>query len=1024
MKDLRPVDPPVKVTVADGRVISINQVGRLSLSVLLCSGHRSNDKVVTFDNVYHVPTLTATLISVSQLVNSGHIVRFADNQWTVQHGKGGQDMCCAREVNGVYEILTPESAPLTSATESAFVAALRRNPAPLSVWHRRLGHLNLAACRRLASSPAVRGVVILQDDHPPACKSCALAKVTTAPAPSTRSSPDEVANGVCHLDLSGPVKRSYHGNEFFLVAVWRDYLRVYGLKSKSEASTRATEFLRFVERQAGVAPSQLKTIRTDGGTEFINSDFRQIVAAEGLRHQHTTRYRSSQNGVAERAIRTLTEMACAMLIESRLPHYLWEDALHHAAYIRNRVPKRGATITPHERLLGSKPTLAGIPVFGQTLVVRTPEPHRRKILRFNGRGSIGGFVGFSEEIRGYKVYIPGDGRPIKESTDVAILDSMLVDEISLDDDQNSPTPEQEANEALERPALLPSNAIASTLHDTGLTTEAVEAVNGTSDLTRRRRSERISARAIGSAFLCLVEIIREPLTVAEARRSPQWPHWEEAIRKEIHALRTNNTFVLVDPPPGAHVLNNTVQFRIKTGPTGAITQYKARVCARGDTQIYLLDYVDTRAPVADLICVRIFFILVAKFKLVVRQGDVPAAYLKAELRETVYVRQVKGFEEPGQENRVWLLQKALYGLKQAGRQWNREIDSFLKNYGLKPTTGDECIYYLHVADGLLLVCLYVDDILVAHQDEVQVLRLMTALSLKYQVKDMGTPIQFLGVRVDRVASDEIHLSQSAYIDEALHRFAMQPARPMSTPMMPNTRLDYDPATVPPAELEQMKRMPFRQVVGSLLYLARVSRPDIAFAVNQLSRHCAAPCKAAWLAAKHLLRYLAGTQDIKLTLKPSRDGIDVVTDADFANDRIDRKSVSGFIVYLFGAPVAWGSTKQSVVAQSSTSAEFIAANDGLQQADWIQLVIAEILQEPPLKLILRMDSVPAIHRIKREGSSNAQKAVDIRFHGIKDAWTTQRLALEYVATGNNPADLLTKSLNSTDLKRKRGLCGLS
>lgn len=165
----------------------------------------------------------------------------------------------------------------------------------------------------------------------------------------------------------------------------------------------------------------------------------------------------------------------------------------------------------------------------------------------------------------------------------------------------------------------------------------------------------------------------------------------------------------------------------------------------------------------------------AKFKLNMRQGDVPAAYLKALLKEKVYVRQVKGFEQPGQENKVWLLQKALYGLKQADRQWNHEIDSFLKAYGLKPTTGDECLYYMHVANGILLACLYVDDLLVTHQSEVVVLRLMRALNLKYKVKDMGEPTHFFGVRIECGSTGKILLSQAAYINETLHRFAMDPA---------------------------------------------------------------------------------------------------------------------------------------------------------------------------------------------------------------------------------------------------------
>ncbi|KAE8905488.1 hypothetical protein PF005_g25106 [Phytophthora fragariae] len=615
-------------------------------------------------------------------------------------------------------------------------------------------------------------------------------------------------------------------------------------------------------------------------------------------------------------------MAAAILIDSKLPHYLWEDAIIHAAYIRNRVPQRSQTITPHERIFKVRPTLQDVPVFGQSIVVRTPEPLRRKSVRFHGRGSIGAFVGFAEDAKAHKVYLPEAGRPLKITTDIIPLSTMLFEDIVLPDDTVAAPPEHggggestlehEDDDDQNPPHVAAptridparSEAVQEALRDTSWKAAQVEGYNGSSELTRTRQSERISARALDAAFLCLAEIIREPLNMAEARSSGQWLKWERAIKTEIQALEANCTFILVDPPPGAHILANTVQFRVKTGPNGEIVQYKARVCARGDFQVYLLDFIETHAPVADVVCVKIFLVLAAKMKMVIRQGDVPAAYLKAAVKETIYVKQVKGFEKPGEENKVWLLKKALYGLKQAGRECNKEIDSYLKSYGLRATTGEACLYYMQVDGGLLLVCLYVDDILVAHPQEEPVLRLLAGLFVKYQVKDLGMPSHFLGMRLDRSPAGDFEVSQCAYIDEVLHRFAMDPFRPTNTPMVPNTRLDELTDEPDASEVELMRRMPYRQVVGSLLYLARISRPDIAFAVNQLARHCAKPRKVAWDAAAYLLRYLYGTRNVKLQLHTGEKWeMRVATDADFANDKTDRKSVSGFVVFLCGAPIA-------------------------------------------------------------------------------------------------------------------------
>ncbi|KAJ0398347.1 hypothetical protein ATCC90586_006770 [Pythium insidiosum] len=974
LRNVREISPPKRFQVADGRTIEIKQVGDLHIRTLVESKRRPQELDLVVPNVFHVPGLSFTLLSVFRLVQGGNNVTFAHNEWRVTQGTARQTILQAKPVNGVYVVVSREdqiedivaAAAVEEETRKRTAAA---QPESLEMIHRRLGHLNYGACRRLASGVAADGVAIKPGPSPPPCTACALAKATEAPAPRERTSSQEAADRVCHVDLAGPIQRSYHGSTYFMVVVWRDYVKIYGLRSKDQADSKIEEFLQYVARQASVPASELKVIRTDGGGEFKTEDFRKLIAAQGLHHQHSVRYRSSQNGVAERMIRTVTEMACAMLLDSRLPHYMWEDALTHATYIRNRVPRKGERMTPHEKLLGSRSNLRRTPVFGQSVVMRTPEPIRRKRFRFDGRGELGAFVGFSESIRGYKVYVPGERRRIRETAGVMALERMLYDEVVLPSDDDEPPSDQdhedgeavqlndeEIGAAFDVPTALADHAA----RDPAKMTEAAKAIRsvdgarraqepkthegevvGEHSRTAKRRSERIASRRVGTDFLLLAEVIREPLNLSEARRSPQWPEWEKATWVEIRALRDNDTYELVDLPHGARALDNTVQLRLKIAADGSIEKYKVRVCARGDKQIYLMDYVETRAPVIDLVCVKLFLTLVAKFNMHMLQGDVPAAYLKADLKETVYVKQVKGFEVPGHEKKVWRLKNALYGLKQAGREWNHEIDGFLKAYGLQATRGDECLYYKRVSGGLLLVCLYVDDVLVAHQDAAEAERLMSALSLKYDVKSMGAPTSFLGMRIRR-RDGEIRLSQRVYIEETLHRFGMDESKPTTTPMVPKMRLDEIQGEPDEAEREAMRHKPYRQVVGSLLYLARVSRPDIAFAANQLARHCATPRREAWNAAAHLLRYLQLTKHLELVLRPSDDDFRVATDADWANDKRDRKSVSGFVAFLFGCPVHWGSTKQTVVTLSNTTAEFIAANDGLQQAEWIQLILAEVL----------------------------------------------------------------------------------
>ena len=359
------------------------------------------------------------------------------------------------------------------------------------------------------------------------------------------------------------------------------------------------------------------------------------------------------------------------------------------------------------------------------------------------------------------------------------------------------------------------------------------------------------------------------------------------------------------------------------------------------------------------------------------------------------------------------LRKALYGLKQSPRLWHKEINSFLLSLGFSQSLAEPNLYL--TSDVLIL--LYVDDLQLFFnpREKVQVQKVKRKLKEKYRMIDLGPTRRFLGMNIDRTESGYA-LYQASYIESLLRRFKMMDAYGVDTPIDNHVTLDIaeDDTDKPIDQTEYLA------LVGSLMYAAIGTRPDISYAVGLLSSYNANPRTRHFTAAKRVLRYLKKTKDLKLiytgTGKNDSD-LHGFVDSDWAKSR-DRKSIGGYAFMLGNAAISWSSKKQSLVAQSTKEAEYMAFNEASREALWLRQLLLDINNrgsqpdpEPPAAdtTVIYADNQGAIKHVNTEGITARTKHFDIYLKHARDLQQKEIVQFTYVQSAENTADILTKGL---------------
>ena len=872
------------------------------------------------------------------------------------------------------------------------------------------------------------------------CENCVLGKQHRLSFSTAQHSTSEILEYV-HSDLWGPAKVPTHGGNNYFLSLIDDFSRkvwIYLLKSKDQAFESFKTWKKLVENQTS---KKIKTFRTDNGLEFCKEEFNKFCSIEGIQRHRTVRYTPQQNGVAERMNRTILDKVRCLLIDSGLSQNFWGEAATTAVYLINRSPSTAINLkTPEELWVGRPPSLKHLRVFGCACYAHQSEG------KLEPRALKGVFLGYPLGVKGYRLWLRDQkGFKVIISRDVVFDESRMpckdIDLPSenitdpLKDDVNhihveagGPPPSQvsvQLDSAKDQEATHSdgSHQVGESQNQPENNIDSLADYELVRDRVRRNviPNSKFSNADYISFALCTGQDIdnAEPRTYEEAIGSLEKSRWLNAMNDEMESLVKNRTWSLVKKPEKQKLIACKWIFKIKDGDgQNEPPRYKARLVAKGFTQREGIDYNEIFSPVVKYKTIRIILALVTFYDLELEQLDVKTAFLYGDLDETIYMSQPEGFISKANPSHVCLLKKSLYGLKQAPRQWYKRFDTFITSLGFCKSNYDSCFYFNNnIVEKSVYLLLYVDDMLIASKDMSRVRDLKQKLKSEFEMKDLGNAKKILGIEILRIRNEKrLCLNQSIYLLKLINRFNMKDCKSANVPLASNFILSaaLSPRTI--EETRYMENIPYSSAVGSVMYSMICTRPDLAQAISVLSRYMAKPGKGHWNAMKWLLRYISTTTSVGLIYDCANCDLDLIgyVDSDYAGDRDKRRSTSSYFFTFAGCCVSWKSQLQSVVALSTTEAEYIAVTESIKEAIWLQGLLSEINVFKGKSLIYT-DSQSALHLCKNPIFHERTKHIEVKYHFIRDQISDGVVEVDKISTEDNPADMGTKVVPYSKLK---------
>jgi hypothetical protein len=920
----------------------------------------------------------------------------------------------------------------------------RGRPVSIAQLHCSLGHVSLKKIRQTIK--ATTGIKATSIPKTIQCHACHVTKCKK-PRKFNRSLHTESKNRV-HSDLktfSSLSMKSYKGFSLYVHEGTR-FAVIYLFRYKSETDDfTKLYFAKYKTIFEHKWPTSALEWRTDGGGEFISKRIQDYIRGEGVLWTPSPARTPHLNGISERTIQSIVNMAKAMLAHSGLSKGFWAYACLAATYVYNRtVHSKLKNTTPVEALTGKPPDISELKTFGCMALAHIPKEDRANGLSNNGE--IVRFIGYSNR---FKTYVTmshsGKIRRLRidrffedkfifpTEIDVANTEAFNVQQKHDQSDINTlpkfdfrvlpsnlwssraPTPPVDNRPHYSRQSPRQSNRPGRSIRNRVFDNRfgAVLFKMATCNRKPKQQTKPSSQVISGAEYKSVFEIDQVPTSYKEAVTGPERRYWIPAIEEEFKNMKHNKVFTEVLVKQQTPLVSTRFVFKKKPLSENRC-RFKARLVARGFSQVKGVNVFETYASTLSLSSLRLMISIAGHLNFKINSVDVESAFLEAKLDELVYLSIPDGYNATLKttDSHIVALKcnKAIYGLSQASRCWSLTLANYLIKNQMSRLSMDPCIFTKRDKAGnlILIVGVYVDDVAIAYKSESHLNWFLTLLSSRFRIKNLGPLKTILGIEIHKEPQG-FSLSQNEYIKRMCERFGLKRSKRARNPIVVGLDLtDYESS-------EPINKTQYLSLIGSLLYISNGTRPDITYALGQLARYNQDPRLIHWHTATRLATYLLNTCDTKLHLPG--DGAIIVTFADssWASEIDSSKSVTGHITRCFGGCITWGSKKQEIVALSSAEAEFIAISTALRSTIHIRELLKELkLNVPPTPVLT--DSTSAISLV--EHSTKRTRHVRLRYHNVRSCHEAGEIKVSKINTKLNPADCLTKALDKNTLERHK------